>query len=134
MHAQESRRIFNERIKGGHKLTYEELRALKNEEWKFDYIRQQLLEDDIIRELLYEQQQVIDGEYDNLADAREQTEEISYTFVQAKKNMAKRLQKRMMELGITKKVVDMTLFNEFNIRDMIQQDQKKWCKTCLKGR
>lgn len=71
MYAIEARRIFNEWIKQGNKLTYEELRNLKNEDWKFDYIRQQLLEDDIIRQLLNEQQMIIDEEYDQLAEVRE---------------------------------------------------------------
>lgn len=71
MYEIEARRIFNEWIKQGNKLTFEELRNLKNEDWKFDYIRQQLLEDDIIRQLLYEQQMIIDEEYDQLADVRE---------------------------------------------------------------
>lgn len=71
MYAIEARIIFNEWIKQGNKLTYEELRNLKNEDWKFDYIRQQLLEDDIIRQLLNEQQMIIDEEYDQLAEVRE---------------------------------------------------------------
>ena len=64
---------------------------------------------------------------------REQAEELPFTLKQAKKDMAKKLKNRMVELGLTKKAIDLTLFNELNIRDMIQMEKKKWCKTCFKG-
>lgn len=55
MHEKESKRIFVDWVKAGNKLTYNELRELKQEDWKIEYIKQQLLEDEIIRELLNEQ-------------------------------------------------------------------------------
>lgn len=72
-------------------MTYEELRKLKNQNWKFEYIKQQLIEDDVIMELLHEQQLEIDKAYEHLADAREEVEELPHAFEKAKKNMAKRL-------------------------------------------
>ena len=47
--------------------------------------------------------------------------------------MAKRLRKRMVELGLSKNAMDLTMFNEFQIKDMITADKKKWCKICFKG-
>ena len=61
----------------------------------------------------------IEKEFEELADCREQTEEIPFKLKQAKKNMAKRLRKRMVELGLSKNAMDLTMFNEFQIKDMI---------------
>ena len=71
-------------------------------------------------ELLHEQQLEIEKAYEHLADAREEVEELPHAFEKAKKNMAKRLQERMIKIGLNKKQVDTTRFNEFNIRDMIK--------------
>ena len=43
MHYKESRKIFNEWIKAGNKLTFDQLKALKDENFKLDYIQEQLL-------------------------------------------------------------------------------------------
>ena len=75
----------------------------------------------------------IEKEFENLADAREETEEMSYQYVKAKKDFAKRIQARMASLGLVKKTFDLTLIDEFQIKDMIMEDKKKWCKTCIKG-
>ena len=61
---------------------------------------------------------MIDNEFEQLAYAREDAEDINFQFEEAKKNMTKRLHKRMLEIGLTKKAVDLTAFSEFNIKDM----------------
>ena len=38
MHKEEARKLFREWLSAGNKLTYEELKNLKDEDWKFDYI------------------------------------------------------------------------------------------------
>lgn len=43
MHQTEEKKLFVNQIKNGKKLTYEELRALKNKDLKFEYIKEQLL-------------------------------------------------------------------------------------------
>ena len=39
MHHEESRRLFREWLAAGNKLTYEQLKDLKDDDFKFDYIQ-----------------------------------------------------------------------------------------------
>ena len=131
MYNAESRKIFRQWVSQGNKLSFEELQELKNESWKIDYITHQLLEDDVVKDLLHQQKEQVEKEYEKIAEVREEATDTSQFLTNEKKAMALKLQKRMVELGLTKKRTKTTKIQEFQIRDMIILERKKWCKTCL---
>ena len=71
MYKEEARKNFNKWCAEGNKLSFKELQDLKDEDWKYDYIMHQLLEDDVIQELLVQQQKIIEKEYEEIYEARD---------------------------------------------------------------
>lgn len=92
----------------------------------------QLLDDEIIQGLLREQQQIIQAEYNELYQAREHVYDIQEKHAAQQREMNGKLQKRMVELGITNDRFRNGYFKEFDIRDMYKL-KGTLCKACSKG-
>lgn len=52
MHYRQSRQNFRDWVAQGNRLTFDELRNLKDENLKVDYVHQQLMEDFMVRKLI----------------------------------------------------------------------------------
>lgn len=74
---------------------------------------------------------MIEGEFENIYEARDKVYETGDKLTQAQRDMANRLQKRALELGITKEQFKGGYFKELNIMDMLKNKKgEKVCPTC----